>query len=130
MNTIKDLESQRDALLQQFAELGELRPGNLSVFHRKCYKPNCHCANPDDPGHPGWQLTRKDENQKTIRHNIPHDWVETTQQQLAEFERFRDLIKRFSVVNDQLCQAHIQVDGVKERRIQATARVVRDRTCA
>ena len=54
MNTIKDIESQRDAL----------SPGNLSIFHHKCYKPNCHCAHPDTPGHPGWQLTRKDENQK------------------------------------------------------------------
>ena len=118
MNTIKDLESQRDAL----------SPGNLSIFHHKCYKPNCHCAHSDTPGHPGWQLTRKDENQKTIRHNIPHDWVETTQQQLAEFRRFRDLIKRFSVVNDQLCQPTFRLMGDKKHRIQTSARVVRGTT--
>jgi len=45
------LEAKRSDLLQQFVGLGDLRPGSISAVVRRCGKPNCHCAKPDDPGH-------------------------------------------------------------------------------
>ena len=58
--SLSDLESKRSALLQQFSELGDLRPGSISAVARRCGKPNCHCAQPNDPGHdPQLRLVRK-----------------------------------------------------------------------
>ena len=98
MDPIKQLESPRNAVLQQITQIGDLRPDNLSAFHRKCYKPNCHCAKPGDAGHSSWQLTRKDENQKTIRHSIPKRSLEETRKQVAEYSRFQALVKRFAEI--------------------------------
>lgn len=94
MDVIKTLESERKATLQQIAGLGDLRPGSLSPFSRKCYKPSCHCAEPGGPGHSGWQLTRKDADQKTLTHYIPKREPEATRKQVEEYGRFRDLARR------------------------------------
>ena len=122
MDTIKLLESQRNDLLQQISEIGELRPGNLSSFHRKCYRPNCHCAKPGDPGHLGWQLTRKDEHQKTIRHNIPKHALETTRKQVEEYSRLKTLVGQFAEINDQLCQARLRAGQAEKKTLRQTSR--------
>lgn len=115
MDTIEKLEAERNAVLRQIGQIGDLRPGTLSPYHRKCYKPTCHCAQPDDPGHPGWQLTRKDRNQKTVTHAIPRRSLEATREHLAEYGRFRDLTRRFAELSDQLCQARIRAGGGKKK---------------
>jgi hypothetical protein len=54
------LVDQRSALLHQVSQLGDFQPGSISSPRRKCGKPTCHCAKPDDPGHePHFQLTQK-----------------------------------------------------------------------
>ena len=54
------LIEERSLLLRQVAELGDFQPGSISSPTRKCGKPSCHCARPDDSGHgPHYQLTQK-----------------------------------------------------------------------
>ena len=48
---LSELEAQRERLKQQLSGLGDLRPGSLVERYRKCGKPNCHCAQPGEPGH-------------------------------------------------------------------------------
>src|SRR5438046_10738024 len=44
----------------EFARLSDLRPGSVSGIVRRCGKPTCHCAQPEDPGHgPSLRLTYK-----------------------------------------------------------------------
>src|SRR5579864_8021817 len=53
------LEAQRTHLLRQIGALGDLRPGSISAVVRRCGKPTCHCAKPNDSGHdPQLRLTR------------------------------------------------------------------------
>ncbi|GEM_PF-3185073 len=54
------LESDRSKLLQEFLALGDLRPGSITAVIRRCGKPSCRCAKPNDPGHdPQFRLTRR-----------------------------------------------------------------------
>ena len=46
MDTIEQIESQRNELARQIASVGEFRPGNLSPHARKCGNPKCQCATP------------------------------------------------------------------------------------
>ena len=56
---------------QQFTTLGDLRPGSICAVARRCGKPTCHCAKPNDPGHdPQLRLTRKVGGQ-TIAESFP-----------------------------------------------------------
>src|SRR5271156_3984448 len=59
-DTINTLEADRAKLLEDFLRLGDLRPGSITAVVRRCGKPTCHRAKPDDPGHdPQFRLTRR-----------------------------------------------------------------------
>ena len=67
-DSLSALEGQRFQILRQFASLGDLRPGSICAVSRRCGKPTCHCAKPNDPGHsPQLRLTRKIDGQNGSR---------------------------------------------------------------
>ena len=114
MLTIEQLESKRDSLLKQFTDIGELRPGSLSPYFRKCGKPSCHCAQEDASGHPGWMLSRK-VNAKTVSRGIPAHALETTREQIEHYHRFKDLIREFIEVNESLCDLRLKAGRGKKK---------------
>jgi hypothetical protein len=108
---LQELRRQREDLLEELAELGDMRPGSLVERYRKCGKPNCHCAGRGALGHgPSWSLTR-DVGGKTVTKLIPAGpAVERTQEQITEFRRFRDLTRRLTEASEQVCDALLQTD--------------------
>ncbi len=48
---LSELERQRSLWAVQLSRLGDLRPRSVAGIVRRCGKPTCHCAQPDDPGH-------------------------------------------------------------------------------
>lgn len=65
---LSELEQQRSLLATQLARLGDLRPGSVTGIVRRCGKPNCHCAQPDDPGHgPTLRLTYKVQGKTSVK---------------------------------------------------------------
>ena len=108
-NNIEQLESQRDELRVKLASVGDFRPGSLSSHYRKCGKPNCHCAQPGNSGHDGWQLTSIIDSTPRCR-SIPKHALETTRCQIAEHARFLDLIKQYTKLNEQLCDLRLKAE--------------------
>lgn len=102
---LQSLESQRDHLLEQFAELGDLRPGSVVPVHRRCGKPNCHCAQPQDPGHgPDFRLTYKVQG-KTVTEALPNDAaVRKAEREIGEFRKFQQVSDEFVQVNRKICR--------------------------
>ena len=84
--SLTDLEQQRSELVLGFAQLKDLRPGSVTGIVRRCGKPTCHCAQPDDPGHgPTLRLTYKVEG-KTVSEALPTPAaVRKAEQEIAEF---------------------------------------------
>jgi len=108
--SIPELEARRDALCRDLASLGDLRPGTLQQRYRKCGKPTCHCARKGDPGHgPIWTLVFAVAG-KSKNRVIPEDAVATTQAQIAECKRLRELTKELKAVSEALCQAKLTAD--------------------
>src|SRR6266702_6835156 len=105
--SLDDLQSERSRLQIALTQVDDLRPGSLVARFRKCGKPTCHCAKPNSPGHgPSYSLTREVEN-KTVTKIIPPSAVEQTQQQIAEYRRFRDLTRDFVEVSEKVCDAQL-----------------------
>jgi hypothetical protein len=102
------LQIKRDQLKARLVEIGEMRPGSLVERFRKCGKPACHCAEKDAPGHgPCYSLTHAVDG-KTVTRVIPKGVaVEHTRQQVAEYHRFRDLVRELITVSEQICDAQI-----------------------
>jgi hypothetical protein len=102
------LQIKRDQLKARLVEIGDMRPGSLVERFRKWGKPTCHCAEKDAPGHgPCYSLTHAVAG-KTVTHIIPKGTaVERTRQQIAEYQRFRQLVRELIAVSEQICNAQM-----------------------
>jgi hypothetical protein len=103
--SLAQLEQEKRDLLRTFSELGDLRPGSITGIVRRCGKPTCHCAQPDDPGHgPNLRLTYKVQG-KTISQALPTPIaVRKAEREIAEFRKFQQLSHTFVQVNERLCR--------------------------
>jgi hypothetical protein len=112
---LRTLREKRDQLAASLAGLGDLRPGFLTIRFRKCGKPNCHCAQKDSPGHgPSYSLTHR-VGGKTVTQVIPRGpAVERAKEQLAEYRRFRNLVRELIAVNEQICSAQLREPPANE----------------
>ena len=84
--------------------MGDLRPGSITAVVRRCGKPSCHCAKPNDPGHdPQFRLTRRVAG-KTVTESFPNPAaLRKAQQEVAEFHRLQKLSEDLVGINDKIC---------------------------
>lgn len=100
-----DLEAKRSGILQQFLELGDLRPGSISAVARRCGKPNCHCAEPNDPGHdPQVRLVRKVKGKSVAESFASPASFRKAQREVAEFHHLQSLSAELIALNEQICR--------------------------
>jgi hypothetical protein len=107
--SLQALRDRRDQLAASLARVDDLRPGFLTARFRKCGKPNCHCAQEDSPGHgPSYSLTHR-VGGKTVTQVIPQGpAVERAKAHIAEYRRFRNLVRELIVVSEQICSAQVR----------------------
>ena len=105
LDPLSTLLDDRFTLLRQISELGDFQPGSITSALRRCGKPSCHCARPNDPGHgPHFQLTQKISG-KTATQNLPSQAaVHKAEGEIAEFRRFRSLTGELVEVNRKVCR--------------------------
>ena len=104
-DSLTELETRRTHILQQMLGLGDFRPGSITAVARRCGKPTCHCARPNDPGHdPQLRLTRK-VGGKTVAETFASPAAfRKAQREVAEFHRFRKLSAELIATNAQVCR--------------------------
>ncbi len=102
---LSPLVNDRSAVLRQISELGDFQPGSIANASRRCGKPGCHCAKPNDPGHgPHAQLTQKIEG-KTVTQNLPSQAaVRKAEKEITEFRKFQTLTGEFVDINRKICR--------------------------
>lgn len=49
------LRKRKHEIISRYGFAGSVLPGALTLTHRRCGKPTCHCAS--DAGHPMWMLS-------------------------------------------------------------------------
>jgi hypothetical protein len=115
------LEQQRSSILTRILELGDFRSGSITAINGRCGKPNCHCHQPNQPGHgPNFRLTRKI-NGKTVSESFSSAAeLRKTQREVDAFHRFRQLSQELLEVNERICRARPVADALspeeKKRR--------------
>ena len=104
-DSLHALESQRQQLLGEFSELGDLRPGSITATRGTCGTANCHCHRAGDPGHgPNLRLTYKVDG-KTVTETFPTLAAQRkAEREVAEFRKFQQLSSSFVEVNSQICR--------------------------
>ena len=97
--TAARLRQRKFELLETFAIPEHALPGSLALTHRKCGKPNCHCAS--GKGHPMWSLTFMVGGKKRVE-RIPTEWVEEIRPLVLEGREFKDTVAEVFAINAQL----------------------------
>ena len=103
--TLPILEGERTRLLEDLSHLGDFRSGSILGVVRRCGKPNCHCAQPQDPGHgPDFRLTYK-VNGKTHTEALPTPVARhKAEREVAEFRNFQQLSRALVETNTAICR--------------------------
>lgn len=86
------LRQRKHAVMKRLGLEGEFLPGCLSQTHRRCGRPNCHCAADGDPGHPIWFLTFMSGGKRRVE-RIPAEWAESVQRQVDAGRALQDAVK-------------------------------------
>ncbi len=103
--TLREMETRRQELVQELAALGDFRPGMISVNYRKCGKQNCACAQPGHEGHGPqylWNTTQNNRSRSQVIRLGPE--LEKVERELANYRRFGELCSELVAVNEQLCR--------------------------
>jgi len=99
------LEAERSQLLRQLAHLGDLRPGSICTIVRRCGKPSCHCAKPNDPGHhPQLRLTRTVRGKTVAESFASPAAFHKAQAEVHEYQRLQKLCADLVEVNARICR--------------------------
>jgi len=94
------LRQRKFELLRRFAIPPDLLPGSLSLTHRRCGQPTCHCAR-DQKGHPIWSLTFMAGGKKRVE-PIPAEWVEEVRRLVEAGREFKEAVAEVFAANAQL----------------------------
>ena len=124
-DTLPELLDSRSHLLQELSQLGDFQPGSISSVHRRCGKPNCHCAQPHDPGHgPLRRLTQKISGKALTQTLSSPSAVRKAEKEIAEFRRLQTLVQQLIEVNHKICRLRpITAEAMpvkKKRRMQSS----------
>ena len=115
------LEQQRSSILAQILQLGDFRSGSITAINGRCGKPNCHCHQPNQPGHgPNFRLTRKVNGKSVSESFSSAAELRKAQHEVEAFHRFRQLSQELLEVNERICRARPVADTLspeeKKRR--------------
>jgi hypothetical protein len=128
--SLDKLEEQRAAILQQIVQLGDFRSGSITAVSGPCGKDNCHCHEPNQPGHgPNFRLTRK-ENGKTVSETFATPVaLRKAQREVDAYHQFRELSQQLLEVNENICRARPVEESLshqeKKRRKPSTRKSLR-----
>ena len=105
-DSLLDLEKRRSDVLAQISALGDFRPGSITATSGRCGTPNCHCHQPDDPGHsPNLRLTFKVKG-KTATESFPSPAAQRkAEREVAAFRKYRELSRTLVETNEKICRA-------------------------
>jgi hypothetical protein len=102
---LPNLETRRAQLFGALSDLKDMRPGSVVGAVFRCGKPNCHCAQPGDPGHgPIMRLTYKSQG-KTVTEALPTPAaVRKAEREIAEFRNYQRLGQELVEVSERICR--------------------------
>lgn len=125
-DSLAGLEQQRSGILSQILELGDFRSGSITAINGRCGKPNCHCHQPNQPGHgPNFRLTRKFQG-KTISESFSSAAeLRKAQREVEAFHRFRQLSQALLEVNERICRARPVEDSLSPEEKKRPKRSVK-----
>jgi hypothetical protein len=118
------LLAQREAILRDIVQLGDMRRGNINEVFRSCGKPGCCCSERKHPGHgPYYAFTTKVEGKTKSVQLRPGPRLAKFEREVETYKRFRSLTRRLLEVNEAICNARPEASVAEsETELKKTSR--------
>ena len=103
--SLNSLEERRQELYFELGQLGDFRPGTISVNYRSCGRSNCVCATAGHPGHGPQYLWNTSQSGRRRAQNLrlgPE--VTKVEREIANYRRFKELCGELVEINEQICK--------------------------
>lgn len=114
------LRRRKYELVRRFSIPENLVGGALSQTHRRCGRPNCHCA--AERGHPLWSITFSRHGERRVE-RVPRQWVAQLEHAVLETQTYLDAVREVMAINlELLAQTRRQQ---REKKVRARAKNVR-----
>lgn len=107
------LRQRKHELVRKYGIPEDALPGSLALTHRRCGKPNCHCAT--GQGHPMWSLTFMVDGKKRVEH-IPAGWVDEIRPLVEKGREYKDAVAEVFSINAQLLALWRKANSKRRRR--------------
>ena len=124
-NSLRELERQRQKVLDEMGQLGDLRRGSVTPTSGTCGKSYCHCHDPGDPGHgPTYRLTYKVDGKTVSEYFSSTTALAKAQREVTEYHHFRQLSQSLVEVSEQICRQRPvgEEGGGKKKRRKSSSR--------
>jgi hypothetical protein len=110
------LEAQRDGILREIAQLGDMRKGSITEALRRCGKSGCACHRRDHPGHgPYYAYTVKVASKTRTVQLRAGARLDKFQREVDTYKKFRALSDKLIEVNDAICAARPEPEEASAR---------------
>jgi hypothetical protein len=98
----RELERERRRLARTVPPIEEVLRGSLFERPVRCGRPNCHCADPDDPGHPTAYVSLSLPGAKTSQVSLPRGLVPVAEGWIHNYRRWLEAVEQISAINHEL----------------------------
>jgi hypothetical protein len=102
--TVAALESKRDAIVREMAEIRDMRRGSITEVFRPCGKLTCACQAAEHPGHgPYYAYTRKVSGKTKTVQLRAGPRLTRFKREVEAYRHFRSLAEQLIEVNESIC---------------------------
>ncbi len=111
-STLPGLEAERDTVLQEMAQIGDMRRGSITETFRACGKGNCACSQADHPGHgPYYAFTTKVAGKTKTVQLRAGSRLTKFQREVDAYRRFKTLSQQLLELNEAICDKRSEEEG-------------------
>ena len=102
--TLSELEKEKNRLLREILNLGDMRNGSLSIRYQRCSKSPCVCDDPKHPGHgPIYSLSVAVNGKTKIRNYKLGPELDKLRKEIENYQRFKKLSNYLIAISGQIC---------------------------
>lgn len=111
------LDRERRRLARGLPPLHEVLRASLFERSRRCGKPNCRCADPDDPGHAVVCVSLSLPEARTSQVSLPRTLVPVAEGWIDNYRRWLEAVEEISAINHELLRRRwVEPPSGRERR--------------
>jgi hypothetical protein len=112
-HTLDQLEVERDRLIRQLSQCGDMRKGSITETYRSCGKKTCWCHQKGRSGHgPFYAFTTKVQGKTQTVQLRPGPLLNKYREEVQAYREFRRLCDELITLNESICRIRVLAEGV------------------